>query len=125
MGKSIKQFAYALAGSSLIVAIWSIGWILYDKLQLWSQITNVDYQNILLAVMATQMALWMIAVAKTKTDLTSLDKKELNKIFQRANKKLTPKIDEYDNELAKLKETVADLKVALTMAPNAPTEATK
>lgn len=125
MSKAIKQVAYAIAGSSLTLAIWGMGWILYDKLQLWEYIVNVDYQNLLLAAIGVQMTLWMLAVARIKRELTALDKKALNKIFSRATKKLTPKIEEHDNKLTELNETIADLKLALKMAPDTPTEATK
>jgi len=125
MSKAIKQVAYAIAGSSLTLAIWGIGWILYDKLQLWEYIKNLDYQNLLLAAIGIQMTLWMLAVARIKRELIALDKKALNKIFSRATKKLTPKIEEHDSKLAELNETIADLKLALKMAPDTPTEATK
>lgn len=117
MTKTMKQFSYTLAGSSLIPAIWAIGWILYDTMEIWRTVTNIDYQNILLAIMGLQMFCWMIAVTKAKQPLTTLDKKELNKIFQRANKKLTPQLDKHSSELGELKERVADLAAALKMAP--------
>jgi hypothetical protein len=125
MSKAIKQVAYAIAGSSLTLAIWGIGWILYDKLQLWEYIKNLDYQNLLLAAIGVQMTMWMLAVARIKRELTELDKKALNKIFSRATKKLTPKIEEHDSKLTELNETIADLKLALKMAPDTPREATK
>ena len=125
MSKAIKQVAYTIAGSSLTLVIWSIGWILYDKLQLWEYIVNLDYQNLLLAAIGVQMTLWMLAVARIKQELTTLDKKSLNKIFRRATKKLIPKIEEHDSKLIELNETVADLKLALKMAPDHRVEAAK
>lgn len=114
-----------MASASLILVIWSIGWLLYDELQLWQTFDNQTYQYILTLLIGVQSTISYIAAYKVNPKLTSLDKKELNKIFKRTMKKTALSLESHDKALSTFQEEIADLKLALKMKPETTTEATK
>lgn len=124
MTKSMKQATIIIFSLGATVAIWAAGWILYDQLELWQTIANTSYQNMLLAIIGAEIAVSAVAAAKTKQPLTSLDKKQLNQIFQRSNKKIIPKIEQHETDIQLLKQRLSDIRAAMKMAPTTK-EATK
>jgi hypothetical protein len=51
----------------LNLALWFLGWRLYDACSIWKSTLNIDYQNILVLTMAAS-SLLILALTKTRTD---------------------------------------------------------
>ena len=64
-GRAALRFALPIVALVVLnIAAWFGGWIAYSRFSLWQMFTNLDFQNLLLLLMA---ALSLIILALTKT----------------------------------------------------------